>query len=226
MHVSGIPYVVNIRNPKPPLSQKGCGAATLSQKSGMGNYKNVQWLVQIASLWNEIFPQKKKCPLKRDHVKRKGLSSNHHFSEDMLVQLMVSCWFGFVLWDSNRGTPKRSNPFHFRGILRIQTTRTQTNNYPLVDGWVSTHLRKICQRQIGFIFPSFFRGHVSFQGGSFPDDINPFFRCRRFARLRSLILSASAAANALVVGGAWERWRFWVGLVKFSNSPWFCRFLS
>jgi len=35
MHVSGIPYVVNIfSNPKPPLSQNGCGAATLSQKAG------------------------------------------------------------------------------------------------------------------------------------------------------------------------------------------------
>ena len=43
-------------------------------------------------------------------------------------------WFGIgllvwcpVVWDSNRGTPKNPNPFHFRGFLESKPPNPQTN---------------------------------------------------------------------------------------------------
>ena len=39
-----------------------------------------------------------------------------YFFISTIYKLMVNCWFGLVVWDLNRGTPKNPNPFHFRGF--------------------------------------------------------------------------------------------------------------
>ena len=60
-------------------------------------------------------------------------------------QLMVNCWFG-ARWFGILRVPLSNNPFH-KGILGIQTTGPQTNNWPLVESrhlgfahWFGSHL--------------------------------------------------------------------------------------
>ena len=56
-------------------------------------------------------------------------------NKNMLSQIgyeVLSTSGKWVVWDSNRGTPKNPNPFH-KGIPGIQTTGPQTTNLPLID---------------------------------------------------------------------------------------------
>ncbi len=63
-----------------------------------------------------------------------------------------------MVWDSNRGTPKNPNPFH-KGILGIQTTGPQTNNWPLANAMVERKNRRCkINRQLGTW--GFFRKHI------------------------------------------------------------------
>ena len=48
-------------------------------------------------------------------------------------QLMVSCWFGLVVWDSNR-VPLSNNAFHKEILFGIQTTGPP--NQQLTISWV------------------------------------------------------------------------------------------
>ena len=64
-----------------------------------------------------VFP-----PQKKKYLEDPGIQKILHLYEGrndqqmIWTQPMVNWWFGLVVWDSNRGTPKNRNPFDFWGI--------------------------------------------------------------------------------------------------------------